>query len=491
MNTLLLLASASILGVAGLGIACYKKCSTDELLVKYGVGESKVYSGRGTFIIPYFQSYEIMKLTPQNLDINLSSDSGVVSKDKIKLVIEADATFSISNSEEERIVASKKILSMQQDEIKDMVTEVLTGQVRAIVSDMTLTQLLEDRSMLKGKVSESAEVELTKFGLDLMNFNIKRIVDLDGVIETLGKKASATAQAQAQVDIAEQSKESATKVAEQQREQETAIAKTDAEKSKSIAESQTIKARAIETKETEIAEIESAEKMRRELFVVENERAVSLKRIEAEKELFVKDQEKLQAGLDSKKETAIKEAEVRLENQRAQEIVDTKVENEKRIIEQETELRMQKAKADNDLQIAATKATAIVKEAEAKSKAMKLEADALAEMEALPILRKAEAEKKLKEVYSSEELVQMKLIEILPQLVKYQSEAVANIKYDSINVIGGETNGAVGNEIAGTVNNIIKSLPAIRMANDLAKGINMPSLNITEDIINSSLKNEK
>ncbi|MGL4948795.1 MAG: hypothetical protein ACRC5M_00290, partial [Anaeroplasmataceae bacterium] len=60
-------------------------------------------------------------------------------------------------------------------------------------------------------------------------------------------------------------------------------------------------------------------------------------------------------------------------------------------------------------------------------------------------------------------------------------EAVKNLKIDSINVItGGESNGAVGNEIGGTVNNIIKSIPAFKMANDIAKQINIPSLNLTD-----------
>lgn len=183
-------------------------------MVKYGLGGNKVFSGKGTIIIPFFQSYKYMQLTPQNLDIRLNSSSGLVSKDKIKLELEVDATFSISKNEDERIVTSEKLLSLKADEIKYLVAEILTGQVRAIVSEMTLTESLEDRTMLKTKVSESVEIELTKFGLDLMNFNIKKIIDLDGIIETLGKKANATAQANAKISIVEQEKESTVKFAE-------------------------------------------------------------------------------------------------------------------------------------------------------------------------------------------------------------------------------------------------------------------------------------
>lgn len=475
-------------GVVGLGsvsllLSCYKKCSTDQILVKYGLGGNKVFSGKGTIVIPFFQSYKYMKLTPQNLDIRLNSSSGLVSKDKIKLELEADATFSISKNEDERVVASEKLLSLEPESIKDLVTEILTGQVRAIVSEMTLTELLEDRAMLKTKVSESAEIELTKFGLDLMNFNIKKIIDLDGIIETLGQKASATAQANAKISIAEQTKESSVKVAEQQKEQEITIAQTNAEKAEAISKSEILKQKALEEKESKVVELNAVESKKRELFVVESEKEVSLRKIEADKEIFIKNQEKEQDSLDAKKVTTQKHAEVMLEQQRAEEIVSAKVESEKKIVEQNAELVMEEKKADNDLKIAEKKAQAKITEAEANAKAIKLEAEALALKEALPILEKAKAEKALMDVYNSSDcLIQLKMIEVLPELAKYQVEAVKNLKIDSINVIsGGEGSnaGAVGNEIGSTVNNIIKSIPAFKMANDISKSINMPTLDLT------------
>ncbi|MGL4948870.1 MAG: SPFH domain-containing protein, partial [Anaeroplasmataceae bacterium] len=324
------LGSTASIGVVSLILSCYKKCSTDQILVKYGLGGNKVFSGKGTVVIPFFQSYKHMQLTPQNLDIKLNSSSGLVSKDKIKLELEADATFSISKNEDERKIASEKLLSLDANAIRSLVTEILTGQVRAIVSEMTLSELLEDRAMLKTKVSESAEIELTKFGLDLMNFNIKKIIDLDGIIETLGQKASATAQANAKISIAEQTKESSVKVAEQQKQQEIMIAQTNAEKAEQISKSEVLKQIALEEKESKVVELNATENKRRELFVVESEKEVSLRKIEADKEIFIKEQEKAQATLDAEKITTTKQAEVMLEKQRADEIVTAKVESERK-----------------------------------------------------------------------------------------------------------------------------------------------------------------
>ena len=239
----------------------------------------------------------------------------------------------------------------------------------------------------------------------------------------------------------------------------------------------------MEEKESKVVELNAVESKKRELFVVESEKEVSLRKIEADKEIFIKNQEKEQESLDAKKVTTQKQAEVMLEQQRAEEIVSAKVESEKKIVEQNAELVMEEKKADNDLKIAEKKAQAKITEAEANAKAIKLEAEALALKEALPILEKAKAEKALMDVYNSSDcLIQLKMIEVLPELAKYQVEAVKNIKIDSINVISGgdgSNAGAVGNEIGSTVNNIIKSIPAFKMANDISKSINLPTLDLT------------
>lgn len=488
MNLLMLAVVAIIvLIVVIILFSCYKKCSTDQILVKYGLGGNKVFSGQGSVIIPFFQSYRYMTLTPQNLDIILDENSGVVSNDKIRLVIEADATFAISKNEAERKLASEKLLSLDTEKIKTLAKEILTGQLRSIVSEMTFEALLQDRKLLMRKVAESTEIELTKFGLDLMNFNIKRIIDLDGITDQLGKKASAIASSDAKIAIAEQTKFATVKVAEQEKEQEITIAKTEAEKAESISQSELLQQQAIEIKNSKVVELQAAENRKREVYLADSTKDISLKKIEAEKEVFLKDQEKEQIMLDTKKITAQKQADVRLEVQRAEEIVEAKVKREKEIIYQDAQLTMEKNKAENDLRIVQTKAEAMIKEAEAKAKAITLEAEALAKKEALPILEKAKAEQELLKVYSSDKLVQLKMLEILPELAKYQVEAVKNLKIDSLNVIsGGEAGsvGAAGNEIGGTVNNIIKSIPAFKMANDIAKNINMPSLKIVgEEVI--------
>lgn len=437
------------LGVILIGgaVLIYRKCPNDVILVKYGLGGNKIITSNGTFILPIVQGCKKLNLKPMNIDIDLREDSNVVSNDKIRVVVEADATFAISSSPEERIIASHRLLSFNDNEICALAKEILTGQTRTIISEMEFEDLLQDRVLLMTKVSENAEKELSKLGLDLINYNIKMIKDMDGITEMLGKKASALATSDAQIAVAEQQRKSDVGVAEANAQRDIAVTEQDkirqiqVSKTKAVITEETIKAELIQTNATQnkMAEekrMESESQKAQNLYRIETEKSINLKELDKEKEIKLQEESLKQEIADKSKETVKKQAEVALETQRAKEIVETKVYNEKLEIEKITELKL----------------------------------------------------KKLLEVYGQSGIMGLKLIEILPQLAKAQADAVANIDINSLNIIAGDggsgstdgSNGA-GNQIAGIVTDITRAIPAFKMANDIAKSINMPELSITGD----------
>lgn len=472
--------AGALIIVAGI-LSLYKKCGSDEVLVRTGLGGNKILTGGGAIVFPILQEHHYLRLTPYNLDINLNKESGVVSSDKIRVIIEADATFAISQNESERKIASERLIHMDDREKENLAKEILTGQLRSIVSEMTFEELLQDRKKLMSKVSESTEKALNSFGLDLMNFNIKMIKDLDGIIEQLGKKASAIATTGAKIATAEQEKNSAIQVAELETQREINISKTNSDRAGKVAEYDIAKANSESTKKFETSKAQSNAQKEIDAIDIENQKLIKLKEIKADKEVNIEEQLVKQSIAEQEKETTVKLGELELEKQRLEEVVDTKIENEKRELDTDTNLRIERKTAENNLLIAQTKAEAIVTEAEASAKAMKLKAEGEAAILSKPLIEKAKAEKALMDVYGQENLIKLKFIEILPELAKYQAEAVKGIEIDSINVIsgGGEgSTGAVGNEIGNTVANIVKSIPAFKMANDLAESINLPKLHL-------------
>lgn len=486
-------------GLIGLGVlilfvlfmlAIYKKCSNNEILIKYGLGGNKIIDNNGAFIIPILQGYKRMSLQPINIDIVLDRNSNVVSNDKIRVVVEADATFAVSSDPNERMIASSRLLSFTEDEIASLAQEILTGQTRTIISEMSFEELLQDRAMLMQKVSENAEKELSKLGLDLINFNIKMINDLDNIVNMLGQKASAMATTDAEISVAEQRKvseinvaskntEKEIRVAEQRKAKEISIAQTNAEIIEETTKAELRKEKTLAERDAEKIRYSSESYEKQEIYKIDTDNKIKLQSINKQKEVQLEAEKTKQVIASETRKTVELEANVRLEEKRAVEIVETKVANEKKEIQIETELNIKKKEAENQLEIAKTKADAIRIEAEAEANKIKLLAEAKAIELAKPIEEKAKAEQKLLDVYGQNGMVTLKLLEILPELAKAQALAVSNIKVDSLHIIGGENGGAnAGNQISGLVSDITKSIPAFKMANDIAKSLNVPSIDI-------------
>jgi hypothetical protein len=62
------------------------------------------------------------------------------------------------------------------------------------------------RELLKEKASANIETALSKIGLDLMNLNLKSIMDTAGVLEQMGLKSASEIKNKAKADVAEQEK---------------------------------------------------------------------------------------------------------------------------------------------------------------------------------------------------------------------------------------------------------------------------------------------
>jgi flotillin len=85
----------------------------------------------------------------------------------------------------------------------------LEGNIREIVGQMKLTEMVGDRKAFSEKVQENAVPDLARFGLELVSFNVQNFSDDNDVITNLGidnveqiRKDAAIAKSNAQREIA-------------------------------------------------------------------------------------------------------------------------------------------------------------------------------------------------------------------------------------------------------------------------------------------------
>ncbi len=214
----------------------YKRCPSDRILVVYGKvgggGSAKCIHGGAAFIVPVFQDYAFMDLTPISIEVNLTN---ALSKQNIRVDVPSKFTVGISTESGVMENAAERLLGLQRPDVHALAHDIIVGQMRLVVAMMDIEEINTNRDKFLQNVAHNVEVELKKIGLKLINVNITDIKDESGYIAALGKKAAASAINEAKIRVAEQErigdigkteeeKNRDIKVAEMVRDRDTSVA---------------------------------------------------------------------------------------------------------------------------------------------------------------------------------------------------------------------------------------------------------------------------
>ena len=66
---------------------------------------------------------------------------------------------------------------MDEAHINEKINDVLQGNLREIVSEMTVDQILTNRKQMAVSVVENARPDLAKMGLEVVTFNVQDVKD--------------------------------------------------------------------------------------------------------------------------------------------------------------------------------------------------------------------------------------------------------------------------------------------------------------------------
>ena len=440
---------ALLIGAFGfmLLVTRYKRCASDEILVIYGrVGggrTSKCIHGGAAMVWPLVQDYKKLSLVPMTIQINLTN---ALSLQNIR--IHVPSTFTVGVSTDPLIMnnAAERLLHQTQQQIEEMASEIIFGQLRLTVASLTIEQINQDRDNFLEAIRNNVGHELEKLGLNLINVNITDITDDSDYIESIGKKAAATAVNAAKADVAVADRDGAIGAAEANRARDIQVAENEAEaeKGKKAARAdqrifvQGQEALAIEGENSSKASIaeynatlaeKEAEAMRR------SEVATRTAEMEVQKAQYLLEQERLKAEEIVREEIAKTQIEIAAE-----------------------------AEAERLRRIAQGEADAILARYEAEASGVKqvLEAKASGYQ---GLIASANGDAKA--------AATLLMVEKIDAMVNAQVEAVKNLKIDKITVWdsgnGADGKGATSNFVSG----LVQTLPPMH---DVAKmaGVELP-----------------
>ena len=432
----------------------YKRCPSDKILVIYGktgknksggVSSARCIHGGAAFIWPVFQSYAFLDLKPISIECNLTN---ALSKQNIRVDVPCRFTVGISTEPENMTNAAERLLGLTIENIQNIATDILFGQLRLVIATMDIEEINSDRDKFLANVSMNVEAELRKIGLKLINVNVTDIRDESGYIEALGKEAAAKAINDAKKSVAEQNRFGEIGKAEADRDKDIRIAETLRDTRISTADAN---AKAVEGENNSKIAIAASDAKRREKEAEAARVAIAAEQVQAALSL--------EEAYKSERDAELARAEREKATQQANVVVPAQIEKEKAIIEAEAE-------AEKIRRLAKGEADAIY---------AKMDAQARGVLEVLT--KQAEGFQQLVNAAAGDpqKAVLMLIADKLPELVKTQVEAVKGIKIDKVTVWDGNGQGTDGKTATSNfISGMMKSVPPLEELFNMA-GMSLPA----------------
>ena len=433
--------------------AGYVKAPPDVAYIISGVRKKpRILVGQAGLRIPFFERLD--KLALGAIQIDVKTKSAVPTAEYINVRVDSTVSVQVGRAPEMISVAAQNFLNVNRDTIASKINDLLEGNIREIVGQMKLTEMVSDRKAFSEKVQNNVVPDLAKFGLELVSFNVQNFSDEGGVIDNLGidnveqiRKNAAIAKSDAQREIA---------VAEAKNRKEANDAKVKA------AEEIAIQNNALEMKKASLKKTEDTARAQAEAAKsIEDEKQRQLRDVAATEADIARQEKEIEL---KEREVAIKEraleAEIKktaeAEKYAAQQRADAEAYERNKASEAELYERAKRAEAEKveaekqaEAQKALAEALKVQGEAEAAATRAKGEAEAAAikakaEAEAEGLMKKAEAMAAYGDAAKQDMQLQALKVyfEQLPAIAAAVGEGYQNV--DKIYMYGGESSKLAG-----------------------------------------------
>lgn len=458
LMTILPFAPAVIIAIALIALLAsgYVKAPPDVAYIISGLHKKpRILVGKAGIKIPFLERMD--KLALGAIQIDVKTGSAVPTAEYINVRVDSTVSVRVGQSEEMIALAAQNFLNVSREQIAQKINDLLEGNIREIVGQMKLTEMVGDRKAFSEKVQENAVPDLARFGLELVSFNVQNFSDDNDVITNLGidnveqiRKDAAIAKSNAQREIAVAEAENAkasndarVKAEEEiaKRNNSLAIQKAQLKQEADTKQAQANAAMEIESEnQRKLRDVAAADadiaRQEKEIDLKEREVAIKERALEAE----------VKKTAEAKKYAAQQEADAKL--------YATQKQSEADLYERQKTAEAERFEAEQraEAQRATAEAVRVQGEAEAAATKARGEAEAAAiqakaEAEAEGLMKKAEAMKQYGEAAKMD--MQMEALKLyfqqLPAIAQATGQAYTNV--DKIVMFGDDTSKLSGNII--------------------------------------------
>jgi len=371
--------------LALVGILCkasYVKAPPDMAYIISGLHKNpRILIGKAGFKIPFFERLDQLSLGAIQIDVK--TGSAVPTAEYINVRVDSTVSVRVNQAPNMINLAAQNFLNVDRDEIARKINDLLEGNIREIVGQMKLTEMVSDRKAFSEKVQENAVPDLARYGLELITFNVQNFMDEGDVISNLGID-----------NVAQISKNAA--IAKSNAEREIEVAK--AENAKQANDAKVKAAEEIAKRDADLA-VRQAELKRN--VDTQKAQADAAMAIEAENQRKLKDVAATDANIaKAEREAALKQKQIELKEYELDALVRKQADADKYKAEKEAEAALIRRQKDAEAKRFEMEQQALAVKAKAEADRYAAEQQAagimaVGEAEAAAIEKKAEAQKKM------------------------------------------------------------------------------------------------
>lgn len=299
----------------------YHRVPPSEVMVVYGGRRRRLVTNGGVFVIPVIETYKKLDITI--MTIKTEKDE-VYTQSGVPIRLDWVAQVQIDPEEAALQTAARAFLDKTREEVRDIITETLSANFRAIVGQMSVEAIHRDRDDFVQKVQDLASDDVAAMGVKVISMGIEEITDDQGYLQAMAAPQIAAVKRDATIAEAEADREARVRAALAQREAEQA--ELDAQR-EILAQREALQIREVQVNKTvglAQAEADQEVQQRRALAVAQQQEAEILVPARSQREATEINAEaarrrvEIEAEAERNRVTITAEAEAQATRQRAE-----------------------------------------------------------------------------------------------------------------------------------------------------------------------------
>src|SRR5688572_22379771 len=226
--TVVITAVATVMMLMWVVGSLFRRVGPNRAMIVYGWGGTHIVSGSGRVVWPLFQSAQELSLELMSFDVAPEQD--LYTAQGVAVNVEAVAQIKVRSDPASITTAAEQFLTKDQPEREALIRLVMEGHLRGIVGLLTVEHMVKEPEMVAGRVRQTVADDLSKMGLEVVSFTIKKVIDDKDYINNMGRPDVARIKREADIAQAEAERDTAIKRAMALRESSIAQAQADQER---------------------------------------------------------------------------------------------------------------------------------------------------------------------------------------------------------------------------------------------------------------------